>query len=325
VVLSSMESLKRMVHVTNILSAGYLTTQQMVFNSPYLTHIKNWLVQIKRSLSLLVQKQTALGKDKSNSFIVDSLLKTIWSSIHHFLINEVLTIPGQMTTGDDDEVHDGGVPAAGNAAEGDISAANDEIPNANKEPSIPSPTPPTPPLQPSQDIPSTSQRVKKLERRNKVTVLKLRRLQKVGTGQRIETFNDTVMDDVSNQGRMIAKMDQDVDVVMEETKEVADDVKDESEQDQGKKAKSQAEIYKIDLEHAQKVLSIQEDESKPTEVQEVVEVITTAKSITKVVTTASTVIIAANTTITDVKAQVPAATLTAAPSRVIAAPSRRRK
>nr|GEZ91856.1 hypothetical protein [Tanacetum cinerariifolium] len=49
--------------------------------------------------SWLVQKQTALGKDKSNSLIVDSLLKTIWSSIHHLLINEVLTIPGQTATG----------------------------------------------------------------------------------------------------------------------------------------------------------------------------------------------------------------------------------
>nr|GFB26727.1 hypothetical protein [Tanacetum cinerariifolium] len=49
--------------------------------------------------SWLVQKQTALGKEKSNPLIVDSLLKTIWSSIHHLLINEVLTIPGQTTTG----------------------------------------------------------------------------------------------------------------------------------------------------------------------------------------------------------------------------------
>nr|GEW35301.1 hypothetical protein [Tanacetum cinerariifolium] len=78
VVLSGMESLKRMLHVTTILIAGYLTTQQMVLNLPCLTQIKNCLVQIKWSLSWLVQKQTALGKDESNPFIVDSLLKTIW-------------------------------------------------------------------------------------------------------------------------------------------------------------------------------------------------------------------------------------------------------
>nr|GFA64611.1 copia protein [Tanacetum cinerariifolium] len=40
VFLSGMESLKRMSHVTNIISAGYLTTQQMVLNSPCLTHIR---------------------------------------------------------------------------------------------------------------------------------------------------------------------------------------------------------------------------------------------------------------------------------------------
>nr|GEV65174.1 putative ribonuclease H-like domain-containing protein [Tanacetum cinerariifolium] len=61
VVQSGMESLKRVLHVTNILSAGSLTSQQMVLNSPCLTHIKNWLVQIKWSLIWLVQKQTTLG------------------------------------------------------------------------------------------------------------------------------------------------------------------------------------------------------------------------------------------------------------------------
>nr|GEZ16244.1 hypothetical protein [Tanacetum cinerariifolium] len=38
---SSMKSLKRNLHVTNILSVGYLTTSQMVLNSPCLTNIKN--------------------------------------------------------------------------------------------------------------------------------------------------------------------------------------------------------------------------------------------------------------------------------------------
>nr|GEZ84531.1 uncharacterized mitochondrial protein AtMg00810-like [Tanacetum cinerariifolium] len=48
--------------------------------------------------SWLVQKQTALGKEKSNPLTVDSLLKTIWLSIYHHLTNEVLTIPGQTAT-----------------------------------------------------------------------------------------------------------------------------------------------------------------------------------------------------------------------------------
>nr|GFD25220.1 hypothetical protein [Tanacetum cinerariifolium] len=45
----------------------------------------------------------------------------------------------------------------GDAAEGVVSTANDEVPIVDEEPSIPSPTPPTPPTQPSQAIPSNSQ------------------------------------------------------------------------------------------------------------------------------------------------------------------------
>nr|GEZ97088.1 hypothetical protein [Tanacetum cinerariifolium] len=85
------------------------------------------------------------------------------------------------------------------------------------------------------EITKLKRRVKKLERRNKVKVLKLRRLQKVGTTQRVETSNETVMDDVSNQGRMIAYLDADADVILEEVKEVAKDAKvDESVDIQGR-------------------------------------------------------------------------------------------
>nr|GEY21272.1 hypothetical protein [Tanacetum cinerariifolium] len=211
----------------------------------------------------------------------------------------------------------------GDAAEGDDSAAHGEVPTVAEKQSIPSPTPPSPPPQPPQD------RVKKLEKRNKVRVLKLRRLQKIGTSQRVETSDDTVMDDESNEGRMIAEMDQDDAVVLkddkEENKEVAYAVKDaeeakvdESAQVQGRQAESQAKIYKIDMDHANKVLSMQEDETKPVEVQKVVDVVTTAKLITEVVTAASETVTAASAIITTAEAQVPAATtatLTATPAR----------
>nr|GEV04339.1 putative ribonuclease H-like domain-containing protein [Tanacetum cinerariifolium] len=137
-------------------------------------------------------------------------------------------------------------------------------------------------------------------------------------------------------GMMIAEMDQDDVVVLEDAKEedrevanVVKDVKeakvDESAQDQGRTVESQAEIYKIDMDHANKVLSIQEDETEPAEVQEVVDVVTTAKLITKVVTASSETVTAVSAIITTAKAQVLAATLTAAPARVVAALSRRRK
>nr|GEW18158.1 hypothetical protein [Tanacetum cinerariifolium] len=127
------------------------------------------------------------------------------------------------------------------------------------------------------EITKLKRRVKKLERRNKVKVLKLRRLQKVGTTQRIDTSDDTVMDDVSNQGRMIAEMDQDADVVLEEAKEVVDDAT--TDQD-----------------------------------AKVVDVVTTAKLITEVVTATSITISAAEVL---VRAAITAAApkLTAAPSR----------
>nr|GEX64949.1 hypothetical protein [Tanacetum cinerariifolium] len=91
-------------------------------------------------------------------------------------------------------------------------------------------------------------RVKKLERANKVKTMKLRRLRKVRTSQRIESSDDTLMEDMSNQGRR------------------------------------QADIYHIDMDHATKVLNMQEDEPK---IQEAVEVVTTAKLITEVVVVVS--------------------------------------
>nr|GEW12744.1 putative ribonuclease H-like domain-containing protein [Tanacetum cinerariifolium] len=125
----------------------------------------------------------------------------------------------------------------------------------------------------------------------------------------------------TSQGRMIDDLDKDdvvalMDYKEEEKKE--EEVKDE--QVQGRQAK----IYKIDMDHASKVLSMQED--KPAEVQEVVDVVTTAKLITEVVTAASETVTAASTTIFAAEPQVPAAaTITAASVRVVAASTRRRK
>nr|GEY95923.1 hypothetical protein [Tanacetum cinerariifolium] len=149
----------------------------------------------------------------------------------------------------------------GDAAEGDDSAAHGEVQQTppqspQVQPPLPQPQPQPPQvadfpmslLQQAMDacaaliikvehleydkvaqaleITKLKRRVKKLEKRNKVRVLKLRRLQKVGTSQRVETFDDTVMGDEFNQGRMIAEMDQDDAVVLKEDKDVVDAVKD---------------------------------------------------------------------------------------------------
>nr|GEZ00250.1 hypothetical protein [Tanacetum cinerariifolium] len=122
--------------------------------------------------------------------------------------------------------------------------------------------------------------------------------------KRVDTSDDTVMDDESNQERMIAEMDQDDAIVLEDDKEedreVVDAVKDveeakvdESAQDQGRQAESHAKIYKMDMDHANKVLSMQEDAIDPAKVQEVVDVVTTTKLITDVVTATSETVTAA--------------------------------
>nr|GEW56495.1 ribonuclease H-like domain, reverse transcriptase, RNA-dependent DNA polymerase [Tanacetum cinerariifolium] len=89
--------------------------------------------------------------------------------------------------------------------------------------------------------------------------------------------------------RKIAKIDVDEDVTLEDVAaEVTKDV-----DVQGRLEESQAQVYQLDLEHAAKVLSIQDDEVEPAELKEVIEVVTTAKLITEVVTVAATTTTAA--------------------------------
>nr|GEZ95998.1 hypothetical protein [Tanacetum cinerariifolium] len=222
------------------------------------------------------------------------------------------------------EVHDKGVPAAGIVAEGDVSASNDEVPTTVEEPSIPSATSPTPPPQPSHDIPSTSQdarismdllqnlmdicttisrRVKHLEQDKVAQALEITKLK--SRVKKLERRNKT------SKLKRLKK-----DVVLEDAKDVSADAKDGQVADvkdnadiQERTTESQAQIYKIDLEHANKVLSMQdEEESNPAKLYEVVDVVTTAKIITEVVT-------AASITITAVDVPILATTTAAAPSR----------
>nr|GFD29861.1 hypothetical protein [Tanacetum cinerariifolium] len=99
------------------------------------------------------------------------------------------------------------------------------------------------------------------------------------------------MDDVSKKGRITVDMDADVDVILKDGTDIVKEVDvdaeiKESANVQGRQAESQAQIYKINLEHADKVLSMQDDDIKPAELHEVVEVVTTVKLITEVVTAA---------------------------------------
>nr|GEX18639.1 ribonuclease H-like domain-containing protein [Tanacetum cinerariifolium] len=87
-------------------------------------------------------------------------------------------------------------------------------------------------------------------------------------------------------GGEIDELDPDEDVTLEEVDAEKDvDV-------QGRLEESQAQVYHLDLEHAQKVLSMHDDQAEPAKLKEVIKVVTTAKLMTEVVTAATTIIVA---------------------------------
>nr|GEV63762.1 ribonuclease H-like domain-containing protein [Tanacetum cinerariifolium] len=232
----------------------------------------------KPSTKLTVYKAFALSQWK---FLIHTILQcmsakqTSWNEFSSSMASAIICLSSAQAVGegDDDEVHVADVNAAGVATEGVVSAADVVVPTAIEEPSIPSPTPPTLPSQPPHDIPSTSQdkvaqaleiiklkqQVKKLERKNKVKVFGLKRLKKVGTAQLVESSTNIVMDDASKQEGIIADIDADKDVTLEEV------------------ATKNAAIEE----------SANDDEPEPDELKNVVEVVTTAKLMTKVVTAAA--------------------------------------
>nr|GEY36737.1 hypothetical protein [Tanacetum cinerariifolium] len=249
-----------------------------------------WKFLIHTILLSMSAKRTSWNEFGSAITSAESRKRVLWVDTPLF---EGMLVGQEIEEEGDEEEHVKDV-TAGDATQGVDTATHREVPTVSQEPSIPSPTPPTPPPQPPQDLPSTSQhleydkvaqalqitklkrRVKKLEKGNKVKVLKLGRLKRVGTSQRIDTSNDTEED----------KKDEEAKVV-------------ENDQVQGRQAESQAEIYRIDMDHASKVL--------------------------KVVTAAIKKVTAASIIISTADPQVPTATITAAPTKVVAAPSRRRK
>nr|GEX79529.1 hypothetical protein [Tanacetum cinerariifolium] len=179
------------------------------------------------------------------------------------------------------------------------------------KPSIPSPTPHTPPPQQSQDLPSTSQ-VQHTPPHSQPPP----QAQPQAADFPMSLLQEVLDAYAALTGRVEHLEYDKVAQALERKKEEAMGAGDD--QVNGR----QAEIYKIDMDHASNVLSMQEDEP---EVQEVVDVVTTAKLITEVVSAASESVPAASTTIAAAEPQVPAATITAAPVRVAAASTRRRK
>nr|GEW36055.1 hypothetical protein [Tanacetum cinerariifolium] len=212
---------------------------------------KNWLVQIKRSLNQLGDLLT-----HSTKYISPALTQKVFANMRRVgkgcsrvetPLLEGMLVARELEEQGDAEEHG----SANNAAEEPVTAASedDEALDACATLAIRVKHLEHDKVAQELEIIKLKTRVKKLERANKAKTLKLKRLRKVGTSQRVDTLDDTIIKD----GR-------------------------------------QADIYQIDMDHAAKVLSIQEDES---EVQEAVEVVTTVKLITKVVAAVSEIVIAA--------------------------------
>nr|GEW66950.1 hypothetical protein [Tanacetum cinerariifolium] len=307
---SSMKKLKRNLHVTNIFSAGYITTSQMVLNSPCLTHIKNWLVQIKRSLVNDVTRLQAIV-DKKKVFITEATIRDALrlddaESINCLPNEEIFTKLSRMGGHHETSLVlqrlqlSSAFPQVENLIFPSAdSVAIDDVPATADEPTIPSPTPTTQPPPPSQDLPYTSQ--DKIAQSMEITKLK----QMV---KKVDTSDDTVMDDVSKHGRKIASMDADEDVTLKDVADVAKEV---------------ALDAKIEE-------SADDDELEPTKLQEVAKVVTTAKIMTEVATGAkimTEVVTAASATITAADTPILAAIITADALTLTTAPrvARRRK
>nr|GEV64875.1 hypothetical protein [Tanacetum cinerariifolium] len=173
---------------------------------------------------------------------------------------EGMVVEQQVVKGDVDEVHCEDVNAAGVVTEGVVSAVDNDagismnllqdlmdtciaLTRRAKHLELDK-------IAQALEITKLKQRVKKLEKRNKL---------KGGIIENIDADEDVVLEEPKDVAANIVKDIQDADV-------------EESAHDQGRQAESQAKIYKINLDHANKVLSIQKEETEPAKLQEVVDV-----------------------------------------------------
>nr|GFB95454.1 hypothetical protein [Tanacetum cinerariifolium] len=144
-----------------------------------------------RFLQLIIRKQVGELSTHTTKYTSPALTQKVFTNIKRvgkgFFGVETPLFEGMLVEHQGDEKRDADehVEEVNTGdAEGYDSVAHGEVLIVAKEQSISSPTPTIPPPQPPQDIPSTSQvqqtpppspqRVKKLEKRNKVRVLKLR-------------------------------------------------------------------------------------------------------------------------------------------------------
>nr|GEV52704.1 hypothetical protein [Tanacetum cinerariifolium] len=253
-------------------------------------------------------------------YIFDSLVRNVDSSTKFYMYLRFLQLMIEHRVGKgfsmvDTPLFEGMIVAQqinDVADEGVASVVVNDVLATADEPSIPSPTPTTQPPPQLQKLPSTSQVLP--------TPPPSPFDQPPSPQQQPQPSHDAeisidLLHTLLETWGIIANIDADEDVTLKDVAVVVKDVavvektaeNEENTDVQGRQAESQAQIYQIDLEHAVKVLSMQDDEVEPAEIQEIMEVVTTAKLMTEVISAASATITAADTPITT-------ATLTTTPS-----------
>nr|GEX19619.1 hypothetical protein [Tanacetum cinerariifolium] len=160
----------------------------------------------------------------------------------------------------------------------------DDDNEVSTEPTPPSPTPATPPPSPTQKhITSPPQ----AQTAQPSLLPPQQPSQTVDISQSAITLLNTLLETCATLTKQegFAELDADEDVTLVDAKE------DMNADVQGRLVESQAKVYHMDLQHAEKVLSMQDtDKADPAKVEEVIEVVTATKLMTEVVITAATTI-----------------------------------
>nr|GEU72636.1 hypothetical protein [Tanacetum cinerariifolium] len=229
------------------------------------------------SKELASPKQTALGKDESNPLIVDSLLKTIWSSMHHviaikqwlFQRNDccalVLKPPPGMNLAALWHQQSSALPQTRSlTSQGE---AQDDV-------SIPT-------------APSTFKPYKKHKSKKQQPITpKVPSLAPSPQHTIPSPTNDLIPDADKDSLKFQELMDLYIRLVHKLEEEIRI-LKETSFKSAKVDTATPAKAYNLDLQHSEKVLSMQDtDEEKPTKVEEVLKVVKAIKLMTEVVTNA---------------------------------------
>nr|GEV30430.1 hypothetical protein [Tanacetum cinerariifolium] len=223
-----------------------------------------YVAKILRKFGLIDGKSASTPIDTEKPLLKDPYVKKVNNMLRlQAIVDGKKVIIIKATIGDALRLDDANVPAAVN------------------KPSIPSPLPLTPPPPPSQEIPSTyqvqptpppsliahpqsPQRQPQSPQDAGISMDLLQNLldtcttltRRVDHLEQDKIAQALEITKLKQRGRIIADMDADKDVTLKDVATVAKDVKDaeieESSNVQGRQAESQAKIYQIDLEYADK-------------------------------------------------------------------------